>query len=249
MPPDDPFAPENQGQNTGQNFDYLREAFDLNTSQFAQDKLASVRLPTETRGTKELAPILAARANAPARANPYDLGLGNQARDGYLAALDQLHNGTSVVGGQANQAMGQLGQQVGNATANTSSGLAQMMATRAGAQGAGDVADQSGNARLNEFMNQQKQYGNGMSALRGQDLQQSEEFQNSGLKQRGQDDALHNFYTDQGVRLDQNNRDVALNKHKLQRRLEIDKGAKNQKTAGDVAQVVGSIIKMIAGGG
>ena len=183
-----------------------------------------------------------ARQNAPARANPYDLGLGNQARDGYLAALDQLHNGTSVVGGQANQAMGQLGQQVGNATANTSSGLAQMMATRAGAQGASDVADQSGNARLNEFMGQQSEYGQGLGNLRGQDLQQAASFQDAGLRQRGQDDGLSEFYRHLGMKTTDAKEKLSLSTYQLIQRMRRDKDKGNWDNAKTSAQTAATVI-------
>jgi hypothetical protein len=242
MPNDNPFSNENMSSSRGRNFDFFREAFDPNVEQFARDKMASTQIPGQVRNTRAWEEFLTA---PPPRDNPYDLNVGNQARNGYVDALDRLHNGTSVVPVQAAAAMGQLQGQVMQGAAG-SGGLSQALAAGIGAQGAATLAGQAGNARLNEFMNQQQQYGAGLNQLRGQDLSQMGAFQGAGLKQRGADDALANFYADSSTRLSQANKDLDLNNYKLRRRLELAKSGKNMDTAD---QVIGAVTTAAKAGG
>lgn len=243
--PDNPFNAAWDEHNHGQNFDWFREAFDPETARFARDKLASTNMPSQIANSNQISDAIDAGRDAAPRANPYDLGLGNLARDGYVQALERLHNGTSTVMGQANRAMGQLGGQVNAATANTSRGLGQMKASGMGALGGAALADQAGQARLSEFTNQQNAYGAGLASLRGQDTSMANAQQASGLAARGQDDNLQGFYNDKAADLRNLNADLDLNRYKLGRRIDLQKQGKNQQTGADVAQVLGSILKLL----
>lgn len=246
---DNPFNTQWDEQQHGQNFDWFREAFDPETARYANDRIEGVGVPTQIQHPGEMLAEAESRINgATNRASPYDLGLGNTSRDGYAAALEKLHNGTSTVGGQADRAMGQLGSQVSAAAGNTSRGLGQALASNAGAAGGAALADQAGQARLNEFTNQQNAYGQGLGAMRGQDLSQANASQAAGLAGRQQDDAVRNFYGDKMADMGNVNADLELNAYKLRRRLDLQKQAKNQQTGTDIAQVVGMIAKLFGMG-
>lgn len=179
------------------------------------------------------------------RDNPYSVDAGNQARDGQISALDQLYNGTSVVGAQAGQAMGQLGRQVSGATAG-GSGLSQAMAARAGAMGGSEMAGKAGDARLAEFMKQQMQAGQGYGAARGQDQGQMSASNRAGSEARGQDDALTNFYSNLGSDLQGRNQQYKIDDYKLRKRTAVYKDKANWDTLKAGAEATATVIKMLA---
>lgn len=179
------------------------------------------------------------------RDNPYSVDSGNQARAGQLSALDQLMNGTSVVGAQAGQAMGQLGRQVAGATAG-GSGLSQAMAAGAGADGGLGIAGKAGDARLAEFMQQQMQAGSGYGAARGQDQGQMAAFNKAGGEARGQDDALTSFYSNLGSDLQGKNQQYKIDDYKLRKRTAVYKDKANWDTIKAGGEAAATVIKMMA---
>lgn len=227
-------------------FDPLREFFDPDVEGFVDDKLGSVSMPTEIQGSKRLLEQIQKELQKGRRSNPYSLATANQARDGQLSALDQLYNGTSTVGAQAGQAMGQLGRQVSGATAG-SSGLEQMMASRAGAEGGVGLAGRAGDARLAEFMNQQKMAGVGYAAARGQDQSNTDSLRQAGFDNRRQDDALENFYRDMSNRLDQGNLDIEQSNRALRQLMIARKTGKNIDSAEQAAETAASIAGKFVG--
>ena len=231
-------------QNTAQSGDWLRDALDTDVRSYAAQQFDRAGVPTEVGNTPAWTDFFKARLATPARANPYDLNLGNQSRDQYAQALEALHNGPSVAALQATKAGQQLASQIGGGVAG-SSGVNQILASQAGANGAGELAGNVGANALSEFMNRQGAYGQGLGAMRGQDLGQMQDFTSSGLKQRAQDDALKQFYAGQAADLTAANQAQAIEIAKLLRSLELAKDQKNWNTVATAANTAGTAAKLL----
>lgn len=227
--------------------DFLTDFLDPDVNSYVGRQLRGRGIPTAVDNEAKLQSNIDSRLAQGPRANPYDLGLGNQARDGFMASLDALHNGTSVVQGQAQQAQGQLTGQVMQAAAN-SSGLSQALAAGVGAQGASQIAGQAGNARLGEFMGQQEQYAGGLGAMRNQDQNQASAFNTAGLNARAQDDALTNFYSDANVNLGAAGMDLTAKRAELEQKLKVAKDQQNWQAVQQITQAIATAAKMAAGG-
>lgn len=175
--------------------------------------------------------------------NPYDLGIGNQVRAQYEQALAQLNAAPSLVDSQAAAAMGAnreaMAQGAGMRNAQA------IQAQRAGANQLSQVAADSGNARLAEFMRQKAQYGAGLSSMRGQDLKQMSAFNEAGLKGRGQNDALSTFYNDLKAKEELRGDEQALKEYMTRQRLAQGFTDSANSTAKDVMQGIGTLFSVL----
>jgi hypothetical protein len=171
--------------------------------------------------------------------NPYDLGIGNQNRDQYLAALDALHNGPSLINSQAAAAMGANREAMAQGAARGNSQA--LLNNRAGVDQLAQVATDAGSARLAEYMQQQAQYGAGINTVRAQDQQQQQSFNRAGLQGRGQNDALAQFYNDLQVKDSLRQQQQALKEYMTRQRLARQNVASGTQTAKDVAGAVASL--------
>jgi len=229
----------------GTDGDLLRDFFDADVKGYSDRAITASGMPTEIENGQGWKGHIEERLNAPDRVNPYSLDVGNQGREGYAAALEQLNNGTSTIAGQTSQAMNQMGNQVAEATAG-GGGLSQALASRVGAGGLGDLAGQAGSSRLKEFMEQQNQYGQGLGNMRGQDNLQQGASNDAMLKQRAQDDALTTFYGTMGADLDKRQKTLGLRNAKLHKRTELAKAAKNMANIKGVVDGVATVAKTVA---
>ncbi len=227
--------------------DPLAQFFDMDAQGYANREVDAAGNPVTMDNSGRFQDFIRGQLGLPPRQNPYDMALGNQAREGYASALEQLHNGTSTVSGQANKAMGDLAGNVSAGAANTGRGLGQAMAAGAGAAGGSDIAAQAGDARLGEFMNQQAQYGQGLGAMRGQDLNQMNSFNKAGLSQRAQDDALQKFYGEAGADLQGRNQQLAIDDYRLRKQAGMAKDQRNWDSVNKVAGAVATGAKLLGG--
>lgn len=226
--------------------DLLSPILDLDPDAWAERAVYSANTPTSVQNSGTWENFIKQRTGfgrGVTRDNPYSVDAGNQARGGQLSALDQLMNGTSVVGAQAGQARNQLGRQVSAATAG-GSGLSQALASQAGAMGGSELAGKAGDARLAEFMQQQMQAGSGYGAARGQDQSQMSAFNKAGGEARGQDDALTSFYNNLGSDLQGKNQQLGLDNKKLTKRTAMNKDKANWNTVKAGAEALASVVKL-----
>ena len=229
--------------------DFFSDFFDPNPITYVDRQLRGKEIPGGVDGNFRLQQMLQGRIDsaAPGRSNPYDTAFGNQSREAQTAALDRLMNGTSSVGAQAGQAMGQLGRQIASAT-GSSGGLEQALAAGAGAEGGLGIASQAGGARLAEFMKQQEMAGRGYGEQRKQDTRQMDSHNKSGLTATEQDDKLRNFYADQAAELSAADQDLFAKNAELRTKLLTAKDQQNWNAVATTAEVAANVIKMIVGG-
>lgn len=228
-----------------ENYDQFSNFLDPDVSRYVNDQMGQNHVVSDVENAPGWLTFLRGKLNQAPRSNPYSLNIGNQARGAYADALEQLHNGTSAIGSQANQAQGRLGSTVSAATARQG-GLGQAMASAAGAQGAADAAGQAGAARLAEFMQQQQQYGSGLANMRSQDLAQMSAANKAGIQARAQDDTLHNFYADQGVKLQASRADLLSKYAQLREQLKVAKDKKNWDAVRAIGEGIATLVKLIA---
>lgn len=183
---------------------------------------------------------------APSRGNPYDYRAATAMRPDTLAALDALHNGPSAVAPMVNRSFNGAVTGTSNAVANAGGGLQAALAGQSALNPMSQLADQAGAGRLQEFMGQQSAYGAGLGQIRGQDQAQARGALETGLEAQNSDDILHRFYVNQGMNYDEARRRTALDNFKLRQKLKLAQEKANVKTAGDVAEGAGTLIKAVS---
>ena len=200
------------------------------------DRLTSVGFPTQVQNADTWQGMARAGANATPRTNPYSTMVADQARAGQMALMEQMRaqmNGPSLAAMQGQRALAQSGQQ-----ALMQGGRAGMLnAQGAGAGLAGDV----GQARLAEVMRAQGGIGGVAGNLRGADLRSADAQAQSAIAQRRQDDALRQFYAQQGSALGLAQSQSALEALKLRKRLELQALQDGMNKAKTGANIVGSV--------
>lgn len=217
----------------------------------AAARLREVEAPTGISGIKGFEDFLRQAQARPHRQNPYGMSGGPAdfgTRQGLTGALEQLYNGTSTVAPAAQRSFGRLAGSTSGALGGTNSALGAAMAMRAGAGAGAGLAGEAGQARLQESMSQLGAYGQGVGALRGQDLGQAMDREGSGLQTREQNDRLTQFYVTQGMNLDTAKRRAELERMKLRRRLELNQDKQNWGAVDKGVEAAGTAVKLAGGG-
>lgn len=166
-----------------------------------------------------------AGANAAPNANPYSSTVANQARPAQAALYEQMRAtqaGPSLAGMQGTRAQGQ------NLQAALAVGGGRGTMNKAGAIGAG-LAGDTGAGRLAEQLRMSGQIGGLAGSTRAADLGVAGAEANSGIAQRGLDDAMRQFYATQGSALNTTIGRNQLEEFKLRERLKL--GAKKKEDA------------------
>lgn len=179
--------------------------------------------------------------------NPFDMGVANQSRDGYIQALYAAQNSPSALNNQANRSMGALNQNVVAAQGASRSPLGQLLAARAGAQNGGNMANQAGQAGLAEQMQRFGSLGQGLGQLRGQDLKNMGAYTREGAQAQTQADALADFYTKAGYRLMDANRRFGLTRDQTQATLDFQGRKQNTDNVNNDINAVATAGKIVAG--
>lgn len=201
------------------------------------DRLTSVGFPTQVQNADTWQGMARAGASATPRTNPYNAQVADQSRASQLALIQQMRgqmNGPSLAGLQGQRGMAQMGQQ-----ALMQGGRAGMLGA---AQAAGGLAGDTAQARAAEIMRAQAGMGGAAGNLRGADLRSAGAQAQSAIAQRGQDDALRQFYAQQGSALGLAQSQSALEALKLQKRLELQASQNDMNKMKTGANIVGSVL-------
>lgn len=184
-------------------------------------------------------------AGAPGPANPYDQAIADQARAQQMSALQLAQSrvgGPSVAGAQAAMAMG---GNVNAARVNALSGggalAGNMVAGQANAANQ-NLAGQAGAARLQEFLAQQAMLQQGITGVRGADLNTQQGFTDAGLQSRQLATGQQQFGAQLGQRLAQARQQNALEQYKLYKRLELEQAGQNLDTAKTAAGTTATVL-------
>lgn len=182
-----------------------------------------------------------AGAQAAPSANPYSTIVANQARRGQEKLYSQMmaqQVGPSLAAMQGARAQGQ------NLQAALGQGGGRAVMSQAGGIGAGLAAD-TGTARLAEQMRGAQGIGSMASGVRAADLGVANAQAQTGLQQRGIDDAMRQFYASQGAKLDLAKGRFALEDEKFLNRIKQASAKQNEDALNGYIQMMGTI----AGGG
>lgn len=180
------------------------------------DTIARSGFQNKIQDQDMLAALTQQGANAPANANPYSTIVANQARPAQEALYAQMvaqRAGPSLAGMQGARAMGQ------NLTAALGSGDGRALLNRAGGVGAG-LASDTATGTLAEQLRASAGIGSMASGVRAADLGVAQQQAQTGIDQRGLDDAMRQFYATQGAGFDQAAGRNALEAFKLRKRAE-----------------------------
>ena len=182
---------------------------------------------------------------APPRANPYNTQQADQSRAGQLALFQQMQAQRAGPSIAAMQAGGAQGQNVQAALAAGRGGNVGRMAAGA----AGGMGSAAGQAVLAEQLRASQGAGGLAGNLRGNDINSANQQSAAVLKQQGMDDALRQFYAQQGAKLGITGRANALENDKLLERLRKAGRDGNAQASGDIASVLRGIVSTVAGMG
>lgn len=170
--------------------------------------------------------ITQAGAQAAPNANPYSAIVANQARPAQEALYAQMRvqqAGPSVAAMQGQRAQGQ------NLQAALGAGGGRPMMARAGGIGAG-LAGDTGMGRLAEQLRMSQGLGGMSGGVRGTDIGVANAQSQTGLQQRGLDDAMRQFYASQGAGFENTMSRADLENYKLAQRRQLGSDAAVKKS-------------------
>lgn len=188
-------------------------------------------VPGSVRGSAAMDARFMAGAQAASRDNPYVAAVANQVRPAQGVLYEQMRAqqaGPSLAAMQGARAQGQ------NLQAALAAGGGRPVMGQAGGIGAG-LAGDTGSARLAEQLRGTQAIGGMASGVRAADIGVANAQSQSGLQQRGLDDAMRQFYGSQGARLYNANADLAAEREKLVRLGKIKRDARDLQTGKDFA--------------
>lgn len=228
------------GQGSGVSADFGRGGIGAagilgTTPEMANQQAANAEaayLPQQVQNGAANDAMFRAGAGAAPNANPYSSIVANQARPAQEALYAQMQAqqaGPSVAAMQGQRAQGQ------NLQAALGAGAGRPVMMQAGQIGAG-LAAQTGSGRLAEQLRGSAGLGSMVGGVRGADLTVAGQQAQTGLQQRGLDDAMRQFYAGQGSRLYGADADLANERAKLIASRKIAKDQRDQTNLNNFQQ-------------
>lgn len=199
-----------------------------------------VPLVNNIPGANEMDARFRAGANAAPNANPYSTIVANQARPAQEALYAQMRAqqaGPSIANMQGQRAQGANLQ----AALGAGGGRGTMM--QAGQIGGG-LAGDTGMGRLAEQLRGSQGLGNMAAGVRGADLGVAGAQSQTGIQQRGLDDAMRQFYAGQGSKLDLARGRFKLEDDKLLGRLKAEGAKSNEDGVNGYISTLGTLFGM-----
>lgn len=202
-----------------------------------QNAMQASGFPTQIANQQLWTDITRAGANATPNANPFSTVIANQARpaqERLFAQMQAQMAGPSLAAMQGQRAQGQ------NLQAALAAGGGRPVMGQAGGVGAG-LATDTASARLAEMLRLTGGAGAMASGVRGADLGVANASSQVGLQQRGLDDAMRQFYAQQGSGLNNTIGRNSLEQYKLQKRLEMQGKQEDMQKVDAAANILGPI--------